>query len=52
MKMIKSTSRISISGTTFTSAIDPDFALPSKTPMSHLAEMSCPCEEDSHIPRR
>src|SRR5580692_12163026 len=55
MKMIKSTSRISISGTTFISETGPSFRPPSEIPMSHLAQTRLPREEDSHTlpgPRR
>src|SRR5690349_2343931 len=52
MKMTKSTSRISISGTTFISEIVPNPRPPSDISMSHLAYFTVPREEDSHTLRR
>src|SRR5579863_10172906 len=51
MKITRSTSRISISGTTFASAMMPRLPPREPMPMSHLACRVEPCEEDSHIPR-
>src|SRR6476646_2070143 len=52
MKITKSTSRISISGTTFISEIVPSFAPPREIPMTRLASRKIPREEDSHTLRR
>src|SRR5580704_13532614 len=52
IKMTRSTSRISISGTTFISATGPNFEPPREIPMSRLACSQLPREEDSHTLRR
>ncbi len=49
--MTKSTSRMSISGTTFMSDTIPRFPA-QKEPMSHLASRNTPGEEDPHNPRK
>src|SRR5580704_6113937 len=51
MKITRSTGRISISGTTFASAIMPRLPPREPVPIAHLACRVEPCEEDSHIPR-
>src|SRR4051812_7479238 len=49
MKITNRTSRISMSGITFTSANAPRFEPSIEMPMSHLAVKHLPREENSHI---